>query len=175
MRKLNIFLVIITDLPRRCGMLLLGLAASLACLGCGQDWQAPTHPAKGQITINGEPPVGAVVELHSTGEQPDVRNSRPWAIVQADGSYTLTTYETADGAPIGQYAVIVKWPPDVSKPSLEDRLRGAYARSERSRWKVTIAEGDNELPPIAITGAKVWPKDLVRAARRPPPGPEMGR
>lgn len=153
----------------------LGLTMTITCLGCGgEDWQAATHPAQGRITINGEPPAGAVIELHSTGEQPDVRNSRPWAVVQEDGSYTLSTYETGDGAPVGDYAVTVRWPPDVSQPSLADRLSGAYATPDRSRWTVTIAEGQNDLPPIEITGAKVLSKEQAQSPRAGPPGPAMG-
>lgn len=158
----------------RHGLPLLAITCGLVCCGCGgEDWQAPTHPASGRITINGEPPVGAVVELHAVGGKPDVRNSRPWAVVRDDGSYSLTTYERGDGAPAGQYAVTVKWPPDVSQPSLADRLSGAYSQAERSRWTVTITEGANDLPPIDITGAKVLAKAQARPPRRAPPGPPL--
>ena len=160
---------------RRQFIFILAVAAGLACTGCGEDWQAQTYPAHGRITINGEPPAGAVVELRSTGEQPDVRNSRPWGIVQEDGSFTLSTYEKGDGAPAGSYKVVVRWPPDVSQPSLADRLNGAYANSEGSQWSVEIAEGENQLPPIEIDGAKVLSKEQARAPRQAPPGPGMGK
>lgn len=152
--------------------LLLGVTT---VVGCGdEDWHAATHPARGQITINGKPPSGAVVELRSTGEQPDVRNSRPWAVVGDDGSFAFSTYETGDGAPVGDYKLVVRWPPDVNQPSLVDRLGGAFATPDRSPWTVNISEGENELPPIAITEAKVLPKE--RAAGGPaPPGPMMTR
>jgi hypothetical protein len=147
----------------------------LLCVGCGgEDWQAQTHPAFGMISINGQSPAGAIVELHATGEQSDVRNSRPWAVVREDGSYSLTTYQTDDGAPAGDYAVVVRWPPDVSRPSLADRLSGAYADPQKSRWKVTVAEGDNELPVIEITEARVQAKDKARVPRNAPAGPGMG-
>ncbi len=149
----------------------LALAACVVCQGCGgEDWHAETYPAHGRITVNGEPAAGAVVELHSMGEKPDVRNSRPWAVVQEDGSYTLSTYEMGDGAPAGEYMLTIRWPPDVSQPSLADRLSGAYSRPEQSPWRVTISEEDNELPPVEITGAKVLPKEQAGAA----PGPPMG-
>lgn len=153
--------------------LLLGATAAVACSGCGENWKAATYPARGTITINGEPPAGAVVELRSAGEQPDVRNSRPWAVVQEDGSYSLSTYEKGDGAPAGTYKVVVRWPPDVSQPSLADRLGGAYATPERSRWVVIVSEVENDLPPVEITGAKVLPKEKASAGGRMPPGPMM--
>jgi hypothetical protein len=151
-----------------------GFALSLICLGCGgEDWQAATYPAAGQISINGQPPAGAVVELHSVGEKPDARNSRPWGIVQDDGTFTLSTYERGDGAPLGDYALTVRWPPDVSQPSLADRLGGAYTRAEGSPWRVTISEGSNELQKIEITNAKIDSKATSGVAGQAAPGPVM--
>ena len=153
---------------------IVALLAGVSVLGCGDDqWQAATHQAHGRVTVNGEPAAGAVVELHCVGQKPDARNSRPWAIVKHDGSFTLSTYEQGDGAPAGEYALVVRWPPDVSQPSLADRLGGSFARPEQSRWRVTIKEGENELPPVAITGAKVLSPHPVRSASKTPPGPPL--
>lgn len=152
---------------------LIGLGG--ACLGCGSDWQAATYPAAGRVTINGEAPVGAVVELRPTGPQADERNSRPWGIVTDDGAYSLTTYETGDGAPAGEYVFTIKWPPDVSKPSFADRLDGAYADPLKSPWKMTVSAGNNTLSPVNITGATVTPRDAALAPGNGPPGPGMGK
>ncbi|KAA5538878.1 hypothetical protein FYK55_25925 [Roseiconus nitratireducens] len=143
--------------------------------GCGGEaWQAETYPARGQITINGEPPEGAVIELHSKGQQPDVRNSRPWGLVQPDGSFVLSTYESGDGAPAGEYAVVIRWPPDASQPSFADRLGGAYSTAQKSEWDFTITEGENQLPPIEIVGVNVQSKDDARPPQKAPPGPAVG-
>ncbi len=157
----------------RIGML--ALATTLACAGCGEDWQADTYPAQGSITINGEPPVGALIQLHSTGEAKDKRDSLPWGLVQEDGTYTLSTYEMGDGAPTGEYAVTIRWSPNVNTPSLADRLNNAYNNPDKSQWKVAITDDDNELPPIEITGAKVTAADQAGTRRRQPPGPGMGK
>lgn len=162
--------------PRTVGTL---QVVSLTCLllsaiGCGgEDWQADTYPARGSISINGEPPEGAVVELHATGEQPDLRHSRPWGVVDQQGEFTLSTYRTGDGAPPGEYRVTVRWPPDVSQPSLADRLNGRYNDPQSSEFLVTIDEGDNELAKIEIEGARVETKDRAGASGRQPPGPGM--
>ncbi|MEX2174793.1 MAG: hypothetical protein WD872_10555 [Pirellulaceae bacterium] len=149
--------------------------AAGACVGCGgEEWHAETYPARGRITINGAAPAGAVVELQATGEAADVRNSRPWAVVQDDGSYTLSTYEIGDGAPAGEYAISIKWPPDVSKPSLADRLGNAYSNPSGSQWKATVSAGENQLPLIEIVGAKVLSKEQAATPRNAPPGPGMG-
>lgn len=153
---------------------LLAAACLPLCAGCGEDWQAETYPAHGRIAINGEPPAGAIVELRSVHAQPDVRDSRPWGVVDAEGRFVLSTYEAGDGAPRGEYKVIIRWPPDVTQPSLADRLGGAYATSDKSQWSVSIEEGENELPSIDITGAKVASKEKAVAPRRAPPGPLTG-
>lgn len=144
--------------------------ACLVCLGCGQDWHAETYPATGRVTINGQPAEGAVVTLHPTGQKVDQRNSKPWGIVQEDGRVTLKTYEKGDGAPASQYNVTIKWPEDLSKPStaMTDRLGGRFSRPERSQWTVTIEEGENELEPIEITGAKVQKKRHSSPGKAPP-------
>lgn len=147
------------------------IAVALACLlcaGCGEDWQAETHPASGQVTINGEPPTGALVHLFSAGEKVDVRASRPWGVVQDDGTFTLTTYETGDGAPAGEYAFTIVWPVDSSVPSLSDRLGYQFSQPEQSKWKFTIKEGDNILPPVEMTNVKVDMNPRASSAKGPP-------
>lgn len=147
----------------------------LVCLtGCGSDWQASTYSARGIISINGLPPEGALIQLHPTGEPTDVRHSIPWALVQNDGTYTLTTYESGDGAPVGEYAVTIKWSPDVTSPSFEDRLKNAYTNPADSEWKFTITRGKNSLPPIEITNEELAVREKPEATRKLPPGPEMG-
>lgn len=151
------------DCPYRAGrnrlrstLLLASSMVCLFCLGCSEEnWQAETHPASGQITINGQVPEGAIIELHSIAEQPDVRNSRPWAVVEQDGSYTLSTYEQGDGAPPGEYAATVRWPPQSDQPSLSDRLNAAFATPDRAVGTFTISSGKNELPPINIENAVI--------------------
>ncbi len=152
------------------------LSMILACLcsaGCGKDWRTDTHPASGRISINGQTPVGAIVQLIPTSAPVDERNSRPWGLVKEDGTFALGTYETEGGAPVGQYAVTITWPDDPSVPSLNDRLAHRYSRPEQSKWKVTIKEGGNELPPIELSDRAIdmSRKPPSKSRMRPPPMP----
>lgn len=154
----------------------LALIALTSLVGCrGEQWQAETYPASGQITINGEPPAGAVVTLHPIAGNVDQRGSSPWGIVQPDGSFLLSTYEKGDGAPVGDYAITVRWPLDVTDMSaaMTDRLGGAYSTQQRSPLTVTIAETENELPPVHLDRAKVLSEKETKSPRRAPPGPNM--
>ncbi|MCC9599532.1 hypothetical protein LOC67_03090 [Stieleria sp. JC731] len=143
-------------------------------IGCGKEaWKSATYPAGGSFTVNGKPAVGAVVELVSLGQPPDERNSRPWAIVKEDGSYTLSTYESEDGAPVGNYAITLRWPPDVTQPSFEDQLGGKYTTARATQWSVEIKEGENSIDPIVIEGVKLGVKSSGKRATKSPPGPPM--
>lgn len=146
--------------------------------GCGgNDWHAETYPASGTVMINGEPAAGAVVELQPYGpEKPDARNSRPWAVVEADGSYTLTTYQKGDGAPVGKYKLTLRWPNDVTSMAQFDRLSGVYARPENAPLEVTIQPEENVLPAVELSNVRVLPADAKPNVPGPPgPGPRAAR
>ena len=142
----------------------------LLTVGCGGDdaWHAETQPVQGEISVNGMPPLGAFVTLHPTGEAFDIRESKPWGVVGADGTYVLRTYEKGDGAPVGEYVATVEWREDPSVPGSPDLLAGAYTDPAKSDWKVTIEEGQTALPRIEITGAKVAGPQKRRSGRPSP-------
>lgn len=157
---------------------LLALTSAASLAGCsGKDWEAETYPVTGKVLINGEPAVDAIVELHATAQKPDSRNSRPWGIVQPDGSFSLTTYQKADGAPPGQYAVTLRWPVDLTTPSQVDRLAGAYSTAAKAPANVTVEAGENEIPAIDLKDVKVLAAE--KAVRSRPrmkgPGPMPGK
>jgi hypothetical protein len=107
----------------------------------------------GTITFHGQPPAGALVVLHPQGAAgPDA--PRPIAHVQADGSFAATTFDTADGAPAGEYVVTVEWQKLVNVrgewqpgPNL---LPARYASPATSDVIVRVVEGSNELAPIVL-------------------------
>lgn len=140
---------------RRFAPWLLTIAFVLASTGCGEAWHASTQPVTGAVTVNGKPPVGAVVQLEAIGEPVDVRQSRPLGIVQEDGTFTLKTYEPGDGAPIGDYKFLIHWPVDYREPSSFDRLDHKYDQPETSQITISVVSGQSQLAPIAIENAKV--------------------
>jgi hypothetical protein len=130
-------------------------ATLLACVGCGQSEsnRLPVHPVHGSITFRGGPMPGAMVSLHSrtplATEVPTPRGS-----VQADGSFSLTTYNGEDGAPEGDYVLTVQWYRPIEQhgelvtgPNV---LPPKYATPESSDLEVRVAGGENRLPPIEI-------------------------
>lgn len=143
-------------------LLLIGLALhAFTSLGCGgpEETRPEVHPVQGSITINGQPPEGAMLVFHPADEADfDARGTRPRATVQSDGQFSITTYQEGDGIPTGTYDVAVLWfdDPDASNP--HDKLGGRYASPDRADIQITVNEDLTELPPIEIEGAQIVPR-----------------
>lgn len=140
--------------PMLVGVLLLSLLLS----GCTESRALPLpprHPVSGKVLYRGQPARGFRVTFHPLQEMSQLQFA-PAAITDAEGNFRLRSYEPDDGAPLGDYAVTLEWPdhlvqaddPD-PKPEVE-RLRGAYSDPQRSRIKVTVTVGPNELQPIVL-------------------------
>ena len=80
----------------------------------------------------------------------------PSAVTDDNGEFRLQSYHPDDGAPVGEYAVTFTWPQhvntgDESDPVPEvDQLRGLYSDPRKSRFKVTVREGENTLEPFVL-------------------------
>ncbi|HBL44956.1 MAG TPA: hypothetical protein DDZ90_16355, partial [Planctomycetaceae bacterium] len=88
--------------------------------GCGNsDVRPDLQTVEGRLTINGEPAAGAMLVFYpAQGEEFDSRGSRPRAKVEENGNFQVTTYQSGDGAPAGDYQVGILWfdNPDSSTP-----------------------------------------------------------
>lgn len=67
--------------------------------GCGSG-NPSTVPVKGTVTLNGNPVDGASVTF-----VPEAGGRPATGTTDASGQFTLTTFETGDGAPEGKYKV----------------------------------------------------------------------
>jgi BON domain/Prokaryotic lipoprotein-attachment site len=127
----------------------------LVLAGCGRSGppRAATNPTTGSITYQGQSIGGAFLALHpKAGSAADVPTAT--ALVQPDGKFAVTTYDTGDGVPEGDYVVTVQWRKAtksggdfVPGPNL---LPAKYSRPESSDVIVHVATGTNELPPIVL-------------------------
>lgn len=133
-------------------MALLAAAAVVGC-GSGPD-RIPVYKAAGKITFNNQPVDGAFLVLHPKGAAPQADVPKPTALVKADGTFEPTTFDTADGAPAGDYVVTIEWRKLVNTggewapgPNL---LPAKYSNPATSDLVIHVAEGSNELPPITL-------------------------
>ena len=90
--------------------------AGLACgaiSGCGGGDEFDVVPISGTVTCNGDPlSAGHVQFMPSSGAASEgggstIAGKMATAVIQADGSYTLTTYEEGDGAVVGRLRVLI--------------------------------------------------------------------
>ena len=102
----------------------------------------PTHPVRGQAFFEGVPAVGAQVLL-----QPSAKDGiRALGVVEADGSFTLSTYTAQDGAAAGEYTAVLTWREKDAKGKLgANQLPAKYATPTTSPLRVTIQAGVNEV------------------------------
>lgn len=129
------------------------IGALLVSGGCGKNprpGELPVYPVKGQVTFKGEPMPFAVVTFYPLN-QPFAEALKSRATADKDGYYQLTTYELNDGAPQGEYGVVLYVPlkePDpyeleVSNPP--DRLKHAYLLPMKSKLRFTVRPEPNTI------------------------------
>jgi hypothetical protein len=128
-----------------CGFALVLTLVPSGCSSAKRD-RPQTFPVHGELFVDGKPAAGARVQLTSLGDEKLARLA-PHAIVEADGSFRLTTFQTGDGAPIATYALTLTWaaPPQPGHEEGPDRFRGRFADPRRPVREVQIHAGDNDL------------------------------
>ena len=103
----------------------------------------PTHPVRGSAYFEGAPMAGALITLTSDKDLPIAKPTRALGVVEADGSFKLSTYQAFDGAPVGEYLISLTWrEPGKSGPSM---LPERYDNPAKSGLRVTITAGTNNV------------------------------
>ena len=101
-----------------------------------------THPVTGRAYFEGTPMPGAVVTFVSD-KGAAAKATKATGVVEADGSFQLTTYKAFDGVPAGEYLVSVAWREATGKgPSL---LPAKYASPSTSGLRAVVVAGKNDL------------------------------
>jgi len=138
---------------------LMGFAICLAsCSFVRSPPKKICYPVKGALFFKGRPAEGALVllqprEIAKPNEWP---SGFPRARVAADGKFEIETYKAKDGAPSGEYIVLLSWevpnPPDPRKddPGVTDRLGHRYSNPSTATLTAKIENRPVEMPPIRI-------------------------
>src|SRR3954451_7091566 len=98
-------------MPRIIALLML-FAAGLAVAACSPSGPSKKvcYPVKGELTVGGKPAEGATVILHpKDGNAEEWSAGFPRAKVGADGKFQASTYGENDGAPAGDYVILISW------------------------------------------------------------------
>jgi hypothetical protein len=159
---------------------MLALAATHA--SCGRGEGPALYPVDGTVKYKGAPASGAYVVLlrdapaapgaPAAGEEP------PSAMVEEDGSFTVSSGDKGNGALAGTYKVMITWRTgvgaDAAKAQEEsekkkrgararitradkhamlapDRLKGRYSQPEKPLLTAEVKPETNHLPPFELT------------------------
>jgi len=135
------------------------VAACLMASGCSSG--PKLHPVRGRVSVGSTPAEGALIVFHPKGDSTP-QAIRPSAVVNADGSFELSSGALGKGAPVGDYDVTVIWEPksptaqggklkdlgggaDGESKVSGDKLGGRYAKPGASGLSAKVEAKDNEL------------------------------
>jgi hypothetical protein len=132
--------------------LLIGACIALASSSCARNERVPVFPVQGKVLLHGKPLAHAFVVFHPV-ERSGPGDLRPRAQAENDGTFFLSTYDSEDGAPLGEYRVTVekfKPPTDADNGPPVNLLPARFARPDTSRLTARVHEGSNDLPPFEL-------------------------
>jgi hypothetical protein len=132
---------------------ILRVAAALGCLAatsCGGSGPK-LHPVKGSVLFREKPAVGATVVFQPMNSSSE--SLMPSGVVEADGTFTLSTPPHGSGAPAGDYVVLVTLFPPNAREMREPAslLPPRYGSPTDSPLRATVSAGTNQLEPFRIT------------------------
>ncbi len=128
-----------------------GAILAIAC-GCRDDESATgpvCYPVQGELRIDGRPAQGAMLKfLPATGA---AQGQMPTALVDEAGRWTASYSQAGDGAPAGEYRVLVVWMELAPEGCLAfDRLGGRYCDPDHPVASIVVRAGENYIGPIGI-------------------------
>ncbi|MEI8210620.1 MAG: hypothetical protein WCI02_00585 [Planctomycetota bacterium] len=120
-------------------------------IGCGGgEKRVQTFKSSGKVVkSDGSPVPHALVVLHPIGGSTEAPKSR--GTTDEQGIFQLSTYDTSDGAPVGQFSVTIEqWIRDDPNKPPKNHLPPALSRAETSGFQVSITSGVNQINPFEI-------------------------
>jgi hypothetical protein len=126
---------------------LLPVVVLVLAAGCGGDGKPAAVPAGGTVMYQNKPAVGALVVYSPVDVAVEQAiGGKAQGRVKEDGTFTLTMYADGDGAPPGEYNVLVQWPGKLSLSGEGggggDRFNGKYSNQQSPKFKFTVKKGD---------------------------------
>ena len=131
-------------------LLVLMICCIATTIGCSEsETRLTTHKVTGRIEKKGVGVPNATIIFHP--KNPPAGFIKPRAISNAQGEFTLTTYESGDGAPVGEYEVTLEqWLNDNPQVGATNRLPKKFGTPNASGLKASVAAAQNILPPFEI-------------------------
>ena len=138
------------------------LLSVIVIAGCGGSTgpqggpRVETTTVKGVVKVDGAVvPYLRVTAIPANG--PGAVPMEPSALTDTEGAFSLSTYETGDGVPAGEYKLTFVWG-QISLLNGQysgDKFNGKYSKADTSEIRLTVASGDetHDLGVIELTSA----------------------
>lgn len=125
--------------------------------------RVPVFPVSGILKVDGEPAPFVRVNMFPAGKDVEdpMRGAPHYAVTDNEGKFKITTYDSGDGAPAGDYVLALYWEkaaktvpfdnPD--EPRLDPaavRFNRKYSYFSDSSPKVTVEEKSNDLGTLEL-------------------------
>jgi len=150
--------------PRRCpGISALALVLALVLPGCAkqefQNLRQPTHAVQGQVMLDGKPVANATIVFKPVDTAKFKWREQPQAKSDAEGRFTVFTYEANDGAPAGDYKVGIailaaaeeEGSDQVRREKAAVKIPARYGDAATSGLAAKVEAKPTELPPFELT------------------------
>jgi hypothetical protein len=140
----------------RSSFIALGVILLTPVVGCGPakfSGEKDARPVKGIVKVDGQPANALQVTMHPLNPDPS-NPTISTALCGADGAFEVSTYESGDGAPDGEYVLTFLWGsinPMTMAYGDPDKLNGRYTDPKKSTQKVTIAGKPVDLGTIELS------------------------
>ena len=152
-----------------------GLPALSALLMFGCDNSSvpmqKVYKTTGRVLLDGAPAAGVDVRFIPVDKTNFRMDETPLGHTDADGKFTLTTYNSGDGAPAGEYLVAVAYADQIPVSAEADETAEAMASAkvakergksvkrfpsfyqvpQKSGLKATVPQGGGELPTFELS------------------------
>jgi hypothetical protein len=130
----------------------------LTAASCSSDepFRKETFPVIGKVTVDGAAPGSPIqVHCHPVGGMDTTHPTFSQTETLADGTFKISTYESGDGVPEGDYKITFIWQNfnimtrEYSGP---DKLNTRYSDPEKAEFKITVKKGEpNDMGEIKLT------------------------
>jgi hypothetical protein len=127
-------------------------AASAGLAGCGTSDSLPkleVHEVKGTVVLADGKPLtgGSIYFVRKAGDLPVTPSGK----IGPDGSFSLVTGGSGEGAPAGEYKVRIEAAPVGSTgQKTKEPFPARYNDEDSSKIEITVRAGANQLEPIRL-------------------------
>ena len=126
----------------------MAVAAALCLLLCSCGEKMPdrkeTFPVTGEVYVDGRPAAQLQIACHDVKGIDAAAPTVSSAMTGPDGKFAISTYQSADGVPAGEYLLTFTWGTFnmISKSyGGPDKLNGRYADHQKSGHRFKVESG----------------------------------